>query len=106
MLDLTRQSSVKYSEYWVARVDGKRVGKIYTQKDKKTGRIYVSIFLGATRTGAGVGTAAMKTFMRKTQHKEVYAVTRKGNHAMRRVLQKLGWKPLDEGSQATYYWSK
>jgi RimJ/RimL family protein N-acetyltransferase len=101
---LRRSSSPKYLELWIVEDAGKRIGKIYTQK--QGAKVFVSIFLNKPQQRKGFGLVAMRLFMQETRYRELYAKTRKSNRPMRKILQKLGWRQLDGGLQALYGWRK
>lgn len=92
-------------EFWVVWAGGVRVGNIFTTKRKKDDRICLNIVMDEPERNKGYGTVALKEFMENTNHEEVYAETHKSNLPMRRVFNKLGWKPIDYlGPKALYRW--
>lgn len=100
----------KYKEYYTIWWDDARVGKIYVKFEEPTTMIHnkrmMSISVNKAYQGKGIGLEAVKQFMAQTKSPHVYALTRKGNLAMNRILRKLGWKITTGSAQNLYHWRK
>lgn len=94
----------QYREFYVITVDGIRAGKLYV---KSRGRkLFMSISVNVAQQGKGVGKESVRQFMRKTNMRTLYGITRKSNLAMNRIFRKLKWRLTGGTRQNVYRWRK